>query len=422
MKPNPRLMTIMYIVCAVSAIGVAGYVLYMGRQYVALFTDIGQFYMNAKMMLDHDCSLLYKTVLVDGHESWKLFPEKDRRVFTYLPPFSLPLLLPFGLVPKQIAVDVFSALLFACIVAGTAILIKYFRLNVKQSCTLICASALSAPVYESLRIGQLGPILFLSLVLSMVALKKERPSLAGLAMVGMIFKPQELAPYVLFLLGARRYKPILVLAVAVAILCGVSYMFIGMDGFKDYAQLITAMRSNSMMSAEITPTIRGQLLKLFPASADGIGLIGVVIMLIGWCAIFLIGRELKDSEQWMEDGLAAWMPFAIVTAMYWHYYDMLVLMPGLIALGTRGYWSQFPSICRAILLMGSLFFLLPLYIFVHYYYVLGMNGPINPMFWTMLSFNICCLCAVLWKEDSTSVEVDDEPAGSANTSPAELDC
>ncbi len=407
MKPNPRLMTIMYIVCAVSAVCISGYVLYLGRQYVAQFTDIGQFYMNAKMMLDHDCSLLYKTLLIDGHDSWKLFPENNRRVFTYLPPFSMPLLLPLGFVPKQLVIEVFTAFLFICIASGIALLIKLFRLDVKQSCALIGVSALSAPVYESLRIGQLGPIMFLSLVLSMVALKRNKPFLAGAAMIGMLFKPQELAPYALFLLGARRYKPIITLSIAAAILCGISYTLIGADGFKDYAELLSAMRSNATMSAEITPTIRGQLLKLFPSFADGIGLIGTVIMLIGWCAIYLIGRSLKDSPEWLEDGLAAYMPFAIVTAMYWHYYDMLVLMPALIALGTRKYWAQFPSICRAILLMGALFFLLPLYIFVHYYYVLGMNGPINPMFWTLLSFSICCLCAVLWK-DAPEKEAEDE--------------
>lgn len=416
MKPNQRLTTIMCIVCAVSSVVVSGYVLYMGRQYVAMFTDIGQFYMNAKMMLDHDCSLLYKIVLIDGHESWKLFPEVNRRVFTYLPPFSLPLLLPFGFAPKQAAIEIFTGFLFLCLATSITILIKYFRLSVKQSCILIGASVLSAPVYESLRIGQLGPILLLSLVLSMVALKKDKPVLAGLAMVGLIFKPQELAPYVLFLLGARRFKPIVILAVVIAILSVVSYMFIGAEGFKDYAELISAMRSNSMMSAEITPTMRGQLLKLFATSADGVGLIGIVIMLLGWCAILLIGRKLRSSEHWLEDGLAAWMPFAIVTAMYWHYYDMLLLMPGLIALTTRGYWSQFPPICRAILLLGVLFFLLPFYIFVHYYYLLKMNGPINPMFWTMLSFSICCLCAVLWRDDE-SEEVRDEDSNAGDINP-----
>lgn len=420
MKPQfqsgGRLITIMYIVCAVSAIGIVGYVLYIGRQYVALFTDIGQFYMNAKMMLDHDCSLLYKIVLVPDHESWKLFPENSRRVFTYLPPFSLPLLLPFGFIPKQIAVEIWTALLFAAIVLGIAILNKYFHLNTKQLCTLIGISAISAPVYESLRIGQVGPFLFLSMVLCMVALRKNKPILAGLSLIGMLFKPQELVPFVLFLLGTGRYKPIIVLGIAVAILSGVAYMFIGIDGYKDYIDLMAAMRSNSMMSAELTPTIRGQLLKLFPTHADAIGVVGTVIMLAGWSAIFLIGRNLKESEHWLEDGLAAWLPFSVVTAMYWHYYDMLVLMPALIALGTRGHWAEFPPICKLILLLGACFFLLPLYIFVHYYYLLHMNGPINPMVWTMLSFSICCLCAVLWKKTNKNDDNEDE-SGDAALSP-----
>jgi len=315
------------------------------------------------------------------------FPElKGRKRETFLAPFSLPWLYPLHLIPANIFISVWTVFLGVSLLASLLILARTFNLQIGQTAWFCAFLFLSGSAYESLRIGQLAPLLILAFSAALYFAKKEKWWLVGIALSFLILKPQELLPIALALLAGGRWKWVPSFAACGLALLGASYLMIGSEGYGGYSEIMRDIyNNNNSLHTELAPTIRGQLLLLFPNMVQPITTVTTALNLAGLALIVFFSRRLKDSAKWLELTFFAALPFACVTALYWHSYDLLLLMP-VIAIAMKDNLSkEIPIWLKLILTPLAVIFFLPAYIFVHYNYLLE-GGKINLFFIAMLIF------------------------------------
>jgi len=371
---------------ALTSVGIMSFLMVASAPTALKVSDGPQYYGISKMLGDGKGARVYaqpdySDVTAD------CFPElKGRKRETFLAPFSLPWLYPLHLIPANIFISVWTVFLGVSLLASLLILARTFNLQIGQTAWFCAFLFLSGSAYESLRIGQLAPLLILAFSAALYFAKKEKWWLVGIALSFLILKPQELLPIALALLAGGRWKWVPSFAACGLALLGASYLMIGSEGYGGYSEIMRDIyNNNNSLHTELAPTIRGQLLLLFPNMVQPITTVTTALNLAGLALIVFFSRRLKDSAKWLELTFFAALPFACVTALYWHSYDLLLLMP-VIAIAMKDNLSkEIPIWLKLILTPLAVIFFLPAYIFVHYNYLLE-GGKINLFFIAMLIF------------------------------------
>jgi hypothetical protein len=206
-----------------------------------------------------------------------------------------------------------------------------------------------------------------------------------------LLKPQELITFGIFLLGAKRYKVLLAAIVTTLVLSGVAFLLMGADGFANYFKLFRTLNAqNVSMLAELSPTVRGQLMR-FGVSESVTSVVSTGCLLIAVAASFIWGRVQSKSNEWLENGLVVTLPLGLITAFLAHYYDLVLLLPVSVALITSRIGKSMPEYCSLIGLLGLMVFMLPASLAIHYGWLLTNVSVINPFFVVLLvaTFVIC---------------------------------
>ena len=384
---------------ALTSIGIMSFIMVASAPTALKVSDGPQYYGISKMLADGKGSRVYAQPDYSDVTA-ECFPElKGRKRETFLAPFSLPWLWPLQLVPANIFIATWTLFLGATLFVSLLMLAQTFNLRIGQTAWFCAFLYLSGSAYESLRIGQLAPLLILSFSSALFFAKKENWWLVGIALSLLILKPQELLPIAVALLAGGRWKWIPAFAICGLVLLGLSYLMIGPEGYAGYSEIMRDIYNNhNSLHTELAPTIRGQLLLLFPQFVGPITTITSLINLAGIALIALWSRKLKDSPNWMEYTFFAALPFACVTALYWHSYDLLLLMPVFAIAMKDSLYKEIPAWSYLILIPLAAIFFLPSYIFVHYNYLLE-GGKINPFFLAMLIFSAICIYIPVSKEE-----------------------
>ncbi len=371
---------------ALTSIGIMSFIMVASAPTSLKVSDGPQYYGISKMLGDGKGSRVYAQPDYSNVTA-ECFPElKGRKRETFLAPFSLPWLYPLHLVPANIFIAVWTVFLGVSLLASLLILARTFNLQIGQTAWFCALLFLSGSAYESLRIGQLAPLLILAFSGALYYAKKEKWWLVGIALSLLILKPQELLPIALALLAGGRWKWIPSFAACGLVLLGVSYLMIGCEGYAGYSEIMRDIyNNNNSLHTELAPTIRGQLLLLLPNMVQPITSIATVLNLAGLALIIFWSRLKKDSANWLESTFFAALPFACLTALYWHSYDLLLLMPVFAIAMKEDLFKQIPIWLKLILFPLTIIFFLPAYIFVHYNYLLE-GGKINPFFIAMFVF------------------------------------
>ncbi|MDX2107969.1 MAG: glycosyltransferase family 87 protein [Candidatus Melainabacteria bacterium] len=375
---------------ALTSIGIMSFFMVASAPTALKVSDGPQYYGISRMLADGKGPRVYAQP--DYSEvTAECFPElKGRKRETFLAPFSLPWLWPLHLVPANIFIAVWTVFLGLALLASLLILAKTFNLQIGQTAWFCAFLFLSGSTYESLRIGQLAPLLILSFSSALFFARKEKWWLVGIALSLLILKPQELLPIAVALVAGGRWKWIPAFATCGLILLGLSYLMIGAEGYAGYSEIMRDIyNNNNSLHTELAPTIRGQLLLLFPQMVGPITTITTVINFAGIALIALFSRKLKDSPHWMDYTFFAALPFACVTALYWHSYDLLLLMPVFAIAMKNSLQKEIPIWLLLTLLPLVAIFILPTYILVHYNYLLA-GSKFNPFFLAMLVFTVVC--------------------------------
>ena len=371
---------------ALTSIGLMSYFMVARAPTVLNVSDGPQYYGISKMLSEGKGSKVYAQPDYSDVTA-ECFPElKGRKRETFLAPFSLPWLYPLYLVPANIFITVWTVFLGVSLFVSLLILARTFNLQIGQTAWFCAILFLSGSAYESLRIGQLAPLLILAFSGALYFVKKEKWWLVGIILSLLILKPQELLPIALALVAGGRWKWIPSFTACGLALLAASYLMIGSEGYAGYSEIMRDIyNNNNSLHTELAPTIRGQLLLLFPNMVQPITTFATVLNLAGLALIFFWSRLKKNSPNWLESTFFATLPFACITALYWHSYDLLLLMPVFAIAMKDNLFKEIPIWLKMILAPLALIFFLPAYIFVHYNYLL-QGSKINPFFISMLVF------------------------------------
>lgn len=389
---------------ALTSIGIMSFIMVASAPTVMKVSDAPQYYGISKMLADGKGPRVYAQPDYSIVTA-ECFPElKGRKRITFLAPFSLPWLWPLQLIPANIFIVTWTIFLGVALFSSLLILAKTYNLQLGQAAWFCAFLFLFGSTYESLRIGQLAPLLILSFSTALFFAKKEKWLLTGIALSFLILKPQELLPIAVVLVAGGRWKWIGSFAVCGLLLLGLSYWMIGAEGYSGYSSMMKDIyNNNNELHTELAPSIRGQLLLLFPQMVGPITTVSTVINLAGIALIALLSRKLKDSPNWMDYAFFASLPFACVTALYWHSYDLLLLMPVFAIAMKDNLHKDIPIWLILVLIPLAAIFLLPAYILVHYNYLLE-GGKINPFFIAMLVFCVVCVYISIKKRKMEIIE------------------
>lgn len=399
---NQNIATIVAIAFAILAPIIPAILLLASANSFGAISDLPEYYCAAKLALGGAGAKIYELAYFAAFEQ-AMFPELSGRIIGfYVPPIAVPLFWFVGVFSVGAAKLLWPRFLLLLLLISFALLSRMYSLTFKQRLWLFAVLSLSGPIYETLRIGQIAPLLLLSFVGSLYYLSKNRPLASGLCLVGMLLKPQELLPVLIFLLAARQYKAILGFCAAAITTGIISWPLIGAEGYANYFKLLSYSSVHSeLMQPELGPTLRGQLLRLVPgflgqgaaAAPDAqliqyVSLASLVILVLALGFIGYAGMKLSAWAQTDEslsgskvaEALTLIMPLGLVTALHCHIYDLVLLIPCLIMLGIKHSAKPLEALG---LMLGLMPFLLPFYIYIHYDYLLK-GGMVNPLFVLLL--------------------------------------
>ncbi len=355
-------------------------------------SDLPEYYAPAKLVLEgHGASAFTLGGLSDAQH--RLFPSMGSRIVVlFVPPLGLALLSPIAFIPATMIPYVWKVLLVLSLVASICLFRRSFELKYKQTCYLIAAISLSDACYEALRIDQLAPILLLSYAATVYCLQKKYDIPAGLWLCLIILKPQQFLPFVAYLAGTKRIRPLIVCCTAFLVLAVIAYLQIGLNGFANYTALVSSPSSIQYMQPELTPTLRGQLLRLFPAAAGTIFSITSIVYFASIVFSFCLGLRYWRHPDSVLIGVLIVMPVALVTSLHCHTYDLLLLIPSILVLFSDTL-VLFGAPIKLAVMFGGITFMLPLAITIQYDYLLK-GGQFNPWFFQLMIFAIYLIVLV----------------------------
>jgi hypothetical protein len=383
------------VVLAIGGIGTLGALTFLSRGAFAQVSDFPEFYAPMKMIVAGAGSQIYVIEQLSRIEQF-YYPSARAVVTLFTPPFGLPYFLPLAALSSDIAPAVWKAFLAASLFTGIAFLRAAFKLNITATCWLTAVLCFSGCAYEALRIDQVSTPIFMCFSIAIWALKNNRPYLAAFALSGMLCKPQEILPFIIFLVGVRRYKTVGALAVIGLILMAAAYVLIGKDGFANYSELIkNSVTDTRYLVSDISCTVRGQLYRLFPQHRLECHYFSLAVLLPSLAACLWLGNKVRHFDRWLEYGLVAVMPLGIVSSLYCYYYDLLILVPAAVLLMTV-FEPELPPLGILAGMIGGLAFMLPFSIFIHLNWILEGKTP-NPHFFILLAFAIGSLAFIAGK-------------------------
>jgi hypothetical protein len=355
-------------------------------------TDFPNYYAASNLIWSARGADIYKHDLVIASED-RLFPRvpKGRDLPVLVPPFSLPLLLPLNILPPEPARLSWAVGQMLAVVVSLMLCAVHFAIPERKLLFLTTAVALCGPFWESMRCAQVAPFLLLSLCLTLTYLQQNKEIHAGIACSAFLFKPHECFHFVLSQLASFKWRYVLVLGLVFAVAALVSVAAIGVDGWTAWRHLMSALLTDPQGTGpQLNPTIRGQLLRL------GMGLSpGTVLMVSFGCwilfsvASLFLGFKFKSSKRMLDISIALTIPFSLLTSFHSHNYDLMLLIPGALALYSFGAATLSSARSRLILKIFIAVLILPLmlpfYIIIHYGLLVHGFVP-NPFFFSLVLF------------------------------------
>ena len=293
-------------------------------------TDFMDLYAGAKLAFTHDQYNVGRVLATELH--WTGY-QSATRMFMRLPVFGL-LLKPLALLPYSWASAIWEILCLAAIVAF-AVLWPGDRKLV----AIVCCWSL--PAWMTLAEGQDTAFLLLWLALAVVALRKDRPLLAGLVLSMCAAKYHLFLLLPLWIVGYRLWRVAAGLTIGGIVLFAGSFIAGGLDWPMRYYRLLSEPANNPY--AELMPNIYG----LLPSAPARIACVLVLAALV-YFAIRQF-RQYGDSHHDSVIGLAPVLIGGVLLAPHDYMADCVLLVPAVLLLFERpqGAWIKFPCLFLA---------------------------------------------------------------------------
>jgi hypothetical protein len=314
-------------------IAIASFVIFVGLILLTAGGTLGydyQAYAHAVQRLIHGEPLYDQSVNAAGGFAIYLYP----------PPFVL-IALPFALLPTAAQPEVWIAATATAFLVGTALL--PVKREVRWAIVLL--GGLSWPLAYSLKLGQVGPLLFLLFAAGWRWL--DRPGRLGATVaLGAIVKIQ---PAIVLVWAAvdRRWR---VIGVAIVVLAAAAVLATLVAGFRTWSDYVAVLRQVSAPITtphNFTPGAIAFQLGASEALASGLQLVVTISVLvaIAWTALR------SPAEVGF---LTAVTASQLLSPILWDHYAMLLLLPVAWLLDRRQWWAALIPLATAtpIVLLG----------------------------------------------------------------------
>lgn len=246
-------------------------------------------------------------------------------IYLYPPPFALAVI-PFALLPEPAGTWAWLALLVACFLGGTALL--PVRGQVRWA--IVGLAAVSLPFLYGVKLGQVGPILYLCFAVGWWAL--DRPIALGLSTAaGALVKVQ---PLLLFgwMLVTRRWAAFAVGASALLAAAVITTLVMGIDVWSDYVALLARVSEPVTTPNNMTP---GAVAYRAGASVEMATLIQYAAM-AATVAVTVFAWLRRDAATGFIVGVVA---SQLLSPLLWDHYAMLLLLPVALLLQRGRWWA-----------------------------------------------------------------------------------
>jgi len=312
---------------------VASLVLVVGAVLLSAGSTLGydfHAYANAADRLLHGQPLYDPTINVAGGFAIYLYP----------PPFVL-LVLPFALLPDPIAAITWIGAMAGAFLLGAALL--PVRREVRWAVVLL--GGLSWPLAYSLKLGQVGPLLFLLFAAGWRWLDRPGP-LGAVIALGTIVKVQ---PAILLAWAGltRRWRAIGFALGALLVAGLLATLVTGLTTWSDYVELLRRVSGPVTTPHNFTPGAIAFQLGASEALASAIQLAATVAVLaiVAWT-----GLRSPAAVSY----LVAVTASQLLSPLLWDHYAMLLLLPVAWLLDRRRWWAALIPLATAtpIVLVG----------------------------------------------------------------------
>jgi alpha-1,2-mannosyltransferase len=257
----------------------------------------------------------------------------------YYPPTFAPLIVPFAWLTEAAAVWVWTGVLIVCFAAGVQLL------PVTPSIRLwtLLLAGMSFPFVYAVKLGQVGPILFLLFAIGWRHL--ERREVAGLAAgLGAAIKVQP-GLLIVWALLARRWRTAAVGVAVLAVLGLVATLLAGSTAWSDFGVLIGRVSDPISTPQNLTP---GAVAWQLGAPRD-------VALALQWLSLVVTLVALLAAVRWATPEasyLVAVVASQLISPILWDHYALLLLLPVAWLLARRQWWAILVPLATSIPLVG----------------------------------------------------------------------
>lgn len=244
----------------------------------------------------------------------------------YYPPTFAPLILVFGMLPAAAAVDVWIAVLLASFAIGVAILpvsrtIRWW---------IVLLAGLSWPLAYAIKLGQVGPILFLLFAIGWRWL--DDPIRVGAsAAVGTAIKVQ---PGIIFLwaLLTRRFAAVVLGGIVLGVLGVAATLMTGTGAWSNFFLLVRQVGDPISTVHNFTPGAIAYQLGVSVGTASLIQLASTVLVL---GSVVAAARWATAEASYLVAVIAS----QLLSPILWDHYAMLLLAPVAYLCASGRWWA-----------------------------------------------------------------------------------
>jgi Glycosyltransferase family 87 len=259
-------------------------------------------------------------------------------LFYYPPPFAV-LLLPLGLLDPAVATWVWTGLLVGAFALGVALM----PVAPDVRWTTVLLAGLSWPFLYALKLGQIGPILFLLFAAGWRWL--DRPAVLGAsAGLGAILKIQPGLVLVWALL-TRRFRAVVAGAAVIGVAAVVAAVVTGPGSWLDYAVLLRRVSDPITTVHNFTPGAMAWQLGAPIAVAATVQLVATLLVL----AVVVVAALRASAES---SYLVVVVASQLLSPILWDHYALLLLLPTAWLLQRGHWWAVALPLATALPLVG----------------------------------------------------------------------
>ena len=258
----------------------------------------------------------------------------------YYPPTFIPLVLPFGLVAATAATWAWVGLLLVAFLAGVALL--PVRTRIRWLVVLLAAQ--SWPFLYAIKLGQVGPLLFLLFAMGWRWLD-TRPAILGVsAALGAAIKLQP-GLILVWALLTRRWLAVAAGAAVLLVLALLATLLGGVQVWTDFLLLVGRVSDPITTPHNVTPG----------AIAYQLGTTSEVASLVQWASmaaaiILVVVTSLRMAS--VPSYLVAVIASQLLSPILWDHYALLLLLPVAWMVDRGHWWAVLPVLATSVLLVG----------------------------------------------------------------------